>query len=81
MALGSAMLCALHLEMLAGFQQNTNHRENTSMSSMAPVYRGEDFGKQIYTMHSINTRTQTSNQQVACDRKRIWRQGSTTAGP
>ncbi len=22
------------------------------MSSMAPVYRGEVFGKQIYTMHS-----------------------------
>lgn len=26
-------------------------RDNNFMSSMAPVYRGEDLDKQIYTMH------------------------------
>lgn len=37
---------------VAGFQQKTDHRDNTSMSSMAPVYGGGGGGKQIHTMHS-----------------------------
>lgn len=61
--------CALRLEMSAGFQKNTNHGDNTSMSSLATVYRGEDLGKQIYTMHSTVVYTPVhGHQQVGCDK-------------
>lgn len=64
--------CALHLEMLAGFQENTNHRDNTSMSSMASVYSRGDFGKQIYTMHSTTVDTPGyTHQHVGCDKEQL----------
>lgn len=43
------------------------------MSSMAPVYRGEELGEQIYTMHSIHPYTDINKWGVT---KSIWRQKS-----
>lgn len=53
------------------FNKNTNHKDNTAMSSMAPVYRGEVFGKQIYTMHStiVYTHPYTDINQQVCDKE------------
>lgn len=53
------------------------------MSSMAPEYRGEVFGKQIYTMHILlytHTHTQTSNLLVVFD-KEYFETKSLTAVP
>lgn len=42
------------------------------MSSMAPVYTGEVFGKQIYTMHStVHTHPYTYINQQVCDKEHL----------
>lgn len=39
------------------------------MSSMAPVYRGEDFDKQIYTIHITAVYTPVHrHQQMGCEK-------------
>lgn len=45
------------------------------MSRMAPVYRGEVFGKQIYTMHSTVVHTGAHRHQINkwCVTRRVWR--------
>lgn len=43
------------------------------MSSMAPVYRGEDFDKQIYTVHITAVYTPVHrHQQMGCE-KDLWK--------
>lgn len=42
------------------------------MSSMASVYSREDFGKQIYTMHSTVVDTPVyRHQHVGCDKEHL----------